>query len=197
MLYIICLIVVSLVLFLYIFWDVNYFLRMTLIIFIGRFQKKSEIKDATCIYGFCTTQDVDFYFTHMNNARYVRELDFARVHFYDRIGIYPNMKAVKGHVLQGATSIRYRRPIPIFSAYKIETKLAYWDDKSLFIEQKFITFDGFVRAIVWSRQNLVNMDTDALFRNIPGAEVRPECPDEIKHWIQAIEVSSARLKNKN
>lgn len=59
----------------------------------------------------------------MNNARYVRELDFARFHFYDRTGIYTNIKAVDGHALQGASSIRYRRTIPIFTAYKVETKV--------------------------------------------------------------------------
>lgn len=76
------------------------------------------------VSGFCTTQDVDIFLRHMNNARYVRELDFARFHFYDRTGIYTNIKAVDGHALQGASSIRYRRTIPIFSAYKVETKVS-------------------------------------------------------------------------
>lgn len=75
------------------------------------------------ISGFCTTQDVDIFLRHMNNARYVRELDFARFHFYDRTGIYENCTKLDGHSLQGATTIRYRRTIPIFTAYKIETKV--------------------------------------------------------------------------
>ncbi|XP_039749063.1 protein THEM6-like [Pararge aegeria] len=191
-------IIATIVALLYIFWDVNYFLRVAFTVAIGRlFQKKSGLKDATTIYGFCTTQDVDIFLKHMNNARYVRELDFARFHFYDRTGIYANIKAVDGHVLQGASSIRYRRTIPIFTAYKVETKLVYWDDKSLFIEQKFVTFDGFVRAIILSRQNLINVDAATLLKNIPGAEVKPECPEEIKHWLEAIEISSARLRKKD
>ncbi|CAB3221491.1 unnamed protein product [Arctia plantaginis] len=183
----------------YIFWDVNYFLRIAFTIGIGRlFQKKCGVNDTTTIYGFCTTQDVDIFLRHMNNARYVRELDFARFHFYDRTGIYANIKTVDGHALQGASSIRYRRTIPIFSAYKVETKLVYWEDKTLFIEQKFITLsDGFVRAIVLSRQNLINVDAQTLFKGIPGNDKKPECPEEIKHWLQAIEVSSARLRKKD
>lgn len=59
----------------------------------------------------------------MNNARYVRELDFARFHFYDRTGIYEEFVKVNGHVLQTASSIRYRRTIPIFNPYKITTKV--------------------------------------------------------------------------
>ncbi|CAB3243455.1 unnamed protein product [Arctia plantaginis] len=158
----------------------------------------ARVNDTTTIYGFCTTQDVDIFLRHMNNARYVRELDFARFHFYDRTGIYANIKTVDGHALQGASSIRYRRTIPIFSAYKVETKLVYWEDKTLFIEQKFITLsDGFVRAIVLSRQNLINVDAQTLFIGIPGNDKKPECPEEIKHWLQAIEVSSARLRKKD
>ncbi|GBP04297.1 Protein THEM6 [Eumeta japonica] len=183
----------------YIFFDVNYFLRIAFTIGIGRlFQKKCGVNDTTTIYGFCTTQDVDIFLRHMNNARYVRELDFARFHFYDRTGIYENITKVNGHALQGASSIRYRRTIPIFTAYKVETKLAYWDEKTLFIEQKFITLnDGFVRAIVLSRQNLLNVDAETLFKGIPGADQRPECPEEIKHWLQSIEVSSAKLRKKD
>ncbi|XP_034824476.2 protein THEM6-like [Maniola hyperantus] len=152
---------------------------------------------ADLLKGFCTTQDVDLLFDHLNNARYVREADFARVHFYVRTRLFKYIKAIGGHVLQGATSIRYRRTIPIFTAYKIETKLAYWDDKSLFIEQKFVTFDGFVRAIILSRQNLVNVDVETLLKNIPGVEIKPDCSQEIKYWLQAIEASSMRLRNKD
>ncbi|XP_073951494.1 protein THEM6-like [Choristoneura fumiferana] len=183
----------------YMFWDVNYFLRVAFTIGFGRlFQKKCGVNDTSTIYGFCTTQDVDIFLRHMNNARYVRELDFARFHFYDRTGIYANITAAKGHALQGASSIRYRRTIPIFSAYKVETRLAYWDDKTLFIEQKFITLnDGFVRAIVLSRQNLIDVNAETLFKGIPGAEQKPQCPEEITHWLQSIEISSAKLRKKD
>lgn len=77
-------------------------------------------------------------------------------------------------------------------------QLVYWEDKTLFIEQKFITLnDGFVRAIVLSRQNLINVDAQTLFKGIPGNDKKPDCPEEITHWLQAIEVSSARLRKKD
>jgi acyl-CoA thioesterase FadM len=60
----------------------------------------------------------------MNNARYIRELDFARFHFYDRSGLYHQVLKMKGNALQGASTIRYRRTIPIFSIYKIDTKVS-------------------------------------------------------------------------
>jgi len=180
------------------FWDVNYFIRIFVTIGLGRLlDKKCKLNEATNIYGFCTTNDVDIFLRHMNNARYIRELDFARFHFYDRTGIYENIMAAKGHALQGASSIRYRRTIPIFTAYKVETRLVYWDDKAIYIEQKFITLrDKFVRAINISKQNIVGVEVDALFKGIEGCETKPVCPPELTHWLESIEISSAKLRKK-
>jgi acyl-CoA thioesterase FadM len=60
----------------------------------------------------------------MNNARYVRALDFARLHFYEISGLHHKMLKMKLNALQGATAIRYRRTIPLFSIYKIDTKVS-------------------------------------------------------------------------
>lgn len=75
------------------------------------------------LLGICLTSDLDIMFKHMNNARYVRELDFARFHFYERSGIYSKIIGGKGSALQSACTIRYRRPIPLFTTYKVTTKV--------------------------------------------------------------------------
>ncbi|CAK1543212.1 unnamed protein product [Leptosia nina] len=182
----------------YMLFDVNYYIRAACFYALGRLTKKKfNAKNCTTIYGFCTTQDIDLFIKHMNNARYLRELDFARFYFYDISGIYKKILDANGAVLQGASSVRYRRTIPIFTAYKVETKVVYWEDKTLFFEHQFITFDGFVRAVVLSRQNLVNIEADELMKNVPGAEVKPDCPDEIRHWLTSIEFSSAKLRKKD
>lgn len=59
----------------------------------------------------------------MNNARYLRELDFARFHYYALTGLYEAIKKSKGGAVQGASSVRYRRTIPIFNSYRVETKV--------------------------------------------------------------------------
>jgi len=59
----------------------------------------------------------------MNNARYLRELDFARVDFYERSGLYRTIKAKGGAVVQGACTVRYRRFLRPFSIYKIDSKV--------------------------------------------------------------------------
>ncbi|KAE8751148.1 hypothetical protein FOCC_FOCC002232 [Frankliniella occidentalis] len=189
---------VPLLLVLYVVADVNYFLRIGFVILWGRlFQKKAKVTDGTTIYGFCTTQDVDIFWRHMNNARYVRDLDFARFHFYDRTGIYEEIMKRKGHALQGATTVRYRRTIPIFTPYKITTNVVHWDDKAIYLEQQFITVgDGFVRAIILSKQNILDIDVLDMMKKLTGREPGKE-PQELTLWLQGVEVASAKLRKKD
>ncbi|XP_055316202.1 protein THEM6-like isoform X2 [Sitodiplosis mosellana] len=184
-----------LLLILYIIWDFNYFIRCVFTVALGRlFQQKRKINETTTIYGLCTTQDVDIFIRHMNNARYVRELDFARFHFYALTGLYEGVRKNGGGAVQGASSVRYRKTIPIFNPYKIETKLIWWDEKAIYLEQKFITFDGFVRAIAMSKQNITNCNVVQLMNGFQGGEKIPDPPQELQLWLNAIEVSSEKLR---
>lgn len=194
-------VVVTALLLLYIFFDVNYFLRIIFTIGWGKiFDKKKKIDEQTEIYGLVTTQDLDIFFKHMNNARYVRELDFARFHFYERTGIYDEIKKVDGHVLQTASNIRYRRTMPLLQAYKVTTKIVSWDEKTLYIEQQFVTLrDNFVRAVVLSKQTTIGLNVPEIMAKLTGKDVsyRPTPPPELEDWLTSMDKSSERLRKKN
>lgn len=179
-----------------IFFDIQYYIRIISVVLFGRlFEKKQKVTDPTVIYGFCFTQDLDLVFKHMNNARFVRDLDFARFHFYDRSGLYDEMVKRKSDALQAATNIRYRRVIPIFTFYKIVTQVIYWDEKSIYVEQKFITNDGFIRAIVLSKQTMVKTNVEDVMKSL-NAGPKPEIPRDLDLWLQSMEVSSEKLRAK-
>lgn len=73
-----------------------------------------------------------------------------------------------------------------------------WEEKTFVMEHKFITLkDGFVRAMVLCRQSFQKLNSDIMFKGIPGADQKPECPEEVKHWLRAIEISSAKLRKKD
>lgn len=119
----------------------------------------------------------------MNNARYLRELDFARFHFYGLTGLYEAVRKRKGGAVQGASSVRYRKTIPIFNLYKVETRLVWWDEKAIYLEQKFITLtDGFVRAIAMSKQCITNTNVVDMMKTFPGGEKVPDAPEELQLW---------------
>lgn len=189
---------VAIIAILYILFDVNYFLRIIFTIVWGRlFEKKKKLFDTTTIYGICTTQDVDLVFKHMNNARYLRELDFARFHFYDKSGIYNAVMKRGGGAVQGASTIRYRRAIPIFTPFKVTTKLIYWEGKHFYVEQQFISLtDNFIRAVVLSRQTVTGLNTpvEEIVAEIDPKARRPEPTKELQLWLDSMEESSQSLK---
>jgi len=172
------------------------------------------------ILGICTTQDVDLVLKHMNNARYLRELDFARFYFYDRLGIYDVISKRGGSAVQGASTIRYRRAIPIFTPYKVTTKvrsihfassfsfsfaiiqfallqLIYWEDKHFYIENQFISLtDNFIRAIALSRQTVTGLKipVEEIIADIEPEIRRPEPTKELQLWLESMEESSQSLR---
>lgn len=198
--------------FLYTILEFHYFLHMCTTVFIARyFKKKIHILDETTVYGVCTTTDVDTLFFHMNNARYFRELDFARADFYERSNLYREICAQGSGVVQGASTIRYRRFLRTFCVYKITSKIIYWDEKTVFMEHRFITpSDGFVRAIAICRQRLLDCSAEAVIGallergikqngNVEAGvtqipHVRPEMPQEVARWLESNEISSAQLR---
>lgn len=166
--------------------------------------------------GFCTTQDMDFLLSHMNNARYIREADFGRFHFFARTRMLTEIRNTNGHILQGALSMRYRKPIPIFSSYVLKTKVKFlnivlilclkiiffkvlfWDDKNIYFEQQFCSSDGFVKAIMLSQNKIININIPEIMSRLLNKDesYRPEVPAELKLWIDSIEASSMRLRKK-
>ncbi|XP_053973796.1 protein THEM6 [Hylaeus volcanicus] len=197
----VCACVLAIALALYVLFDVNYFLRIGFTIGMGRlFHKKRKIFDTTTIYGICTTQDVDLVFRHMNNARYLRELDFARFHYYDTSGIFAAVSKRGGGAVQGASSTRYRRAIPIFMPYKVTTKLIYWEDKHFYLEHQFISVtDNFVRAVGLSKQTVTGLDipvSEIIAEVEPGAQ-RPEIEKDLQLWISSMEESSQKYRKRD
>lgn len=187
---------------LYVLWDVNYALRIVCTVAWARLfggggsRRQRSITDRTSIRSVSTVQDVGFALQYMSCARFVRELDFARAHFYAVTGLYDG-------VVQGAEpdaiSIRYRRSIPIFRTYRIETRLVWWDDRAIYLEQRFVTkADGFVRAVAMSRQSIAGGGVLELLSGFAGGEQRPggegdEAPAELRTWLASMEMGGDRM----
>ncbi|KAJ2947035.1 hypothetical protein O0L34_g16380 [Tuta absoluta] len=193
-------IVMVILIVLYVTYDVNYWIRTYFTVISGRLQRRYSLDETTTIYGLCTFQDCDVFFHHIREARILRELDIARYHFYDRTGIYPRNLKLKIKSLQGCTLTMTMDPVPLFSLYKITTKLAYWDEKSLYLEHEVITLhDRKVRGFLVSRQHAIGENGDStavLLRGLPGSERKQERPEYLNSWLRSMEITSEKLRNK-
>ncbi|KAK9876586.1 hypothetical protein WA026_013965 [Henosepilachna vigintioctopunctata] len=154
----------------------------------------------------CLTTDIDTLLTHMNNARFLRELDFAKIDFFERSDLFRLIRKHKGSICLGATTVRYRRYIKLFSLYKIISKIIYWDSQSIYMEHRFVTScDDFVNAIVFCRTRIANCDVEALMSEallVPengdlehAKREKPPLTPVLKKWIEHNELSSALLRS--
>lgn len=158
----------GIVVLLYVLLELHYFLRMCLCVVLARFvKKKTHILDTTTVSGICLTTDIDTLLYHMNNARYLRELDFARVDFYERTQLYRTIVLKGGAVVQGAATIRYRRFIRPFARFTITSRIIYWDETSVFMEHRFLTpSDNFINAIAICRQRILDCSAEDVMRTL-------------------------------
>ncbi|XP_053674900.1 protein THEM6 [Anopheles nili] len=154
--------VLGVLLALYTLFELHYFLRMCLCVVTARYLKKRmHILDTGTVLGFCLTNDIDTLLYHMNNARYLREIDFARVDFYERTSLYRTIRSKGGSVVQGATTIRYRRFIRPFTRFTISSRIVYWDNQSIFMEHRFLGgTDGFIHCIALCRQRVMQCSVE-------------------------------------
>lgn len=95
--------------------------------------------------GMCSTQDVDNYLTHMNNTRLASEMNLAAYYFIYRTVLLDLI--VKNLVWKSAFTLRFRKPVPLFSIYKINTKVrinTYKIKKPILIFQLFLKLRFFL-----------------------------------------------------
>uniref|UniRef100_A0A3Q4GUU0 Protein THEM6 n=1 Tax=Neolamprologus brichardi TaxID=32507 RepID=A0A3Q4GUU0_NEOBR len=147
--------VLAILLALFCFVDVWYFLRAAAVILRAWFQPPVwDITAEQVLTGRVTPHDIDM--CHMNNARYLRECDFARFSLYMRNGVFKAVRALKASMVVGATTIRYRRALCIGEGYELRSRIVTWDDKAFFLEQRFVsTKDGLVCAVMYCKQSVI------------------------------------------
>jgi len=177
------------------FFDIYWILRLLLTRLISKILPSIGMNDEGVTYNLCWTTDID-YFAHMNNGKYFREMDFGRFDFYFRTGFAAYIEARPGmFVVQHGASIRYRRPIDIFVPFKQVTRLVYWDERSLYFEQKFVSLhDGFVRAIALCKNTVVGGSVKDMMSSLDCPTSPAAVPKEVELWLASQEVSSVRLR---
>ena len=86
---------------------------MTSLVGSDRFYPKA-VSATFNVYSACWPNHIDP-FLHMNNSRYLREMDFGRYDFYVRTGL---ARQFADTVLNGCM-VRYRRAISVFTPFKV------------------------------------------------------------------------------
>jgi acyl-CoA thioesterase FadM len=127
--------------------------------------------------------DLDFNL-HMNNARYLGLMDLGRVDLLNRLGLL--RLAFRGRWLPalGAVSIRYHRPLFLFQRLTLKTRVAAWDEKWFYVEQRFERAGkpiatAFAKGLIQGPDG--NIPTPAILREAGVTADSPPLPPQALH----------------
>lgn len=59
----------------------------------------------------------------MNNSRYLRECDFARMKFFMEKNIWKGLRKLKASIINGGSTIRYRKSLQFLDFFQIRSKV--------------------------------------------------------------------------
>lgn len=122
--------------------------------------------------GLVLPADLDF-LGHMNNARYLREADVARVVHLTRCGLLRAARALGAHLVLAASCCRHRRALRGLERFAVRTRLLGWDERAFLLEHRFVSRrDGFVCALLLVRLHLVGAS--------PGRAVEHLCRRKVR-----------------
>lgn len=105
-----------------------------------------DIHIVSSLSGRCTLTDLDI-FWHMNNAIYLKHCDQARVKLWMYNGVWDIVFKAGGSMVVGACSNRYRRPLTLFQAYDLRSKVCRLQLKLLSLKLYFYTCFYFVSLL--------------------------------------------------
>ena len=83
---------------------------------------------------------------HMNNGRYATLMDLGRVDLMIRSGVAGAVLRARMHPVVTAQHITYRRALGPFERFTIETRVTGWDERCIYLAQRFVRASGEVAA---------------------------------------------------
>lgn len=138
--------------------------------------------------------DLDINF-HMNNGRYLTVLDLGRFHLILRTGLLREVIERKYAPVLASAQIRFRLPLLPFRRFDLETRLLCWDEKWIYMEQRFFLVGGakagavaaiaLVKGSFYDPATKATVPTETLFRYVDYRQPSPPFPDYLQDWIRA------------
>ena len=146
----------------------NLYLRF-LILILKRIRVSSKID----VFDRCRTKfrvqplDLDLNL-HMNNGRYLSIMDLGRFDLMLQSGVFWKLMARGYYPVVVSESIRFRRPLHLFDRFELVTTIDSWDEKDVFITQRFVhrgeaVATGFIKGRFKQRRQKGSVPTARLF----------------------------------
>ena len=170
----------------------NLILRLIRVLFVALRRPPLDLFGESVVRFRVWPGDLDFNL-HMNNGRYLTLMDLGRLDLMARHGTLKQVHKNRWQPVVAAQTILYRRALKPFQRYSLHSRVVCWDDKFIYLEQRFQTGDklaasAIVKAAV--RRGGRTLRPRELLKAIGQERRSPPMPPAIKAWALAEEWSS-------
>lgn len=134
---------------------------------------------------------------HMNNGRYLTIMDLGRLDLILRSGLLRLMLKRRYQPVLAAVQMRFRMPLKPFCPYDLQTRIICWDDKWIYMEQRFlfkkteksgaVAAIGIVKGGFYDPVTKTTVPTSALLHALNLPNHSPDFPAHIAEWVEAEE----------
>jgi acyl-CoA thioesterase FadM len=125
---------------------------------------------------------------HVNNGRVLTMLDLGRFKLlHDTNLLKPTLKR-KWFPVLGSAKIHFLRPLFCWQKLDMHTKVVFWDEKWIYLEQSIYVKDklkatAILKAAFLSKQGLVL--PQQIIDLMPSPPEKPEMPRKLQAWLHA------------
>lgn len=126
---------------------------------------------------------------HMNNGVYFSLFDLARVDLMLRSGLFARFRKQGWYPVVTAETATFRRALNPFRRFEVETRIAGWDERHLYLEHRVfcgdkLTTTALIQARFLSRSG-ERIAPDQLVGLLDDPPRRPELPEWVSRWSKA------------
>jgi acyl-CoA thioesterase FadM len=167
----------------------NLYFRLLLTCLLHRYRNKVNILGPSKTKFRVLPNDLDL-LMHMNNGRYYTLMDIARVDLMLRSGAWKTISKQGWYPVVVQNTLRFYKSLELFQRFTIDTHVVGWNDKNLFLEQRFMTGEtvyasGIVKARFLKKSGGSVSTAELLsLLNIPHNDV-PTLPSWVAAWDSA------------
>ena len=129
----------------------NLYLRLFWLLLTSRRKSSAAVPETTTLRFRVLPNDLDANL-HMNNGRYATIMDLGRIDLMQRLGLFRHVVKQRWMPLVAGLQLQFLRPLKPFQSYQLDTRVAAWDEKWVYIEQIFRTRDREVAKAVVKTQ---------------------------------------------
>ncbi len=176
----------------------NLFIRLFRVIFHAFFRPKISFYDVSEVKFRVWLNDIDLNL-HLTNSRYLSVMDLGRTDFLIRSGLGQYFLKNRWQAVLGSASLRFRRSLRPFQAYKLKTQIVGLDEKWAYIEQRFESEEGLVaygivRGIFTVKGKSIPIKDVLQTLGLPGD--LPALREDLVHWNEMDQASREYLLEK-